>query len=287
MDDTLPAGLALAVAAALLFETAYLLQALEARTVATSVRATGVLRRLVVRRRWLLGIALAAGAAALQVAALRLAPLIVVQPALAFGVVALVMVGGRFLGEPASRGDLMAAVVVAVGVTFMALAGRGVQPEPVATVPAAIALASLAALLATSFLLRTAPTLLLVLGAGAGDALAALAAERFAHAWSLIGVVWVVVGVAALVGSLGVEMTAIGRWPATRVGPFVLVCQTVVPVLLAPIVAGEDWRSDAGLVAAGLVLVAAGGWRLARSGGLLEHREAIDDDVRSPRQPEP
>jgi hypothetical protein len=138
--------------------------------------------------------------------------------------------------------------------------------------------------LAVAFLIRSAPPVLLVAGAGAGDALAALAAERLAAAWDVVALAWLLLAAAAVAGSLSVEMTAVRRWPATRVGPFVLLCQTVVPVLLAPVVAGEDWSADAGLVAGGLALVAAGGWWLARSGGLLENGEALDDDVGRPRQ---
>ena len=82
-------------------------------------------------------------------------------------------------------------------------------------------------------------------------------------------------------------MTALGRWPATRVGPFVLIGQTVIPVLLAPIVAGEHWGAAVELVALGLSMIAAGGWRLAASGGLLERRKAIPDHVGGARQSDP
>ena len=280
MADTLPAGLALAVAAAVAFEGAYLLQALEARTAAPVARAYGILAPLVKRRRWLAGIALAAGGAALQVGALRLAPLTVVQPALALGVVALVVVGGRVFGEPVGAADVVAAIVLAAGVALIAVAGGDVDSEPVATAAAAVALGGLGLLLLVALVVRRAPPLLLVLGAGAGDALAALCAERFADAWSLVSLAWFVVGATALAASLSVEMTALGGWPATRVGPLVLIGQTVVPVLLAPVVAGEHWGSD-GLPVA---LVAAGVWRLAASGGLLERREVLPDHVGGLRQ---
>ncbi len=287
MADTLPAGLALAVAAAVAFEGAYLLQALEARTVAPVARAYGILAPLVRRRRWLAGIALAAAGAALQVGALRLAPLTVVQPALALGVVALVVVGGRVFAEPVGPGDVIAAGVLAAGVASLAVAGDDIEARPVDAAAAAVALGGLGLVLMVSLLLRRAPPLLLVLGAGAGDALAALCAERFADAWNAVSLAWFALGALALAASLSVEMTALGRWPATRVGPFVLVGQTVVPVLLAPFVAGEHWGADGTLVVAGLGLIVAGGGWLARSGGLLESREALHDDVGGPRQREP
>ena len=165
---------------------------------------------------------------------------------------ALVFVGGRVFDEPVGFGDLVAAVVLAAGVALLAIAGDGVDPRPVATAAAAVALGGLGLLLLVPLVLRGAPPLLLVVGAGAGDALAALCAERFADAWSAVSLAWFVVGAAALAASLSVEMTALGRWPATRVGPFVLIGQTVVPVLLAPVVAGEHWGADGALVASGL-----------------------------------
>ncbi|MGI8621974.1 MAG: hypothetical protein ACR2NB_00495, partial [Solirubrobacteraceae bacterium] len=62
---------------------------------------------------------------------------------------------------------------------------------------------------------------------------------------------------------------------------------TVVPVLLAQVVAGEDWGPRAPAVAAGLVLVAAGGWRLAASAGPLERGEAGEEDIGRLGQREP
>ena len=64
------------------------------------------------------------------------------------------------------------------------------------------------------------------------------------------------------------EMSAFQHRPATQVVPVVLTAQAVVPVLLAPLVAGEHWSSSGlgrlGLVGS-LVLVALGAWRLGRS----------------------
>ncbi len=279
----LPAGMAVAAAAAIAFEAAYLVQALEARRLAPDISAATVLPRLLRRRRWLAGLALAAAGAVLQVLALRLAPLTAVQPTLALGVVALVVVGGRAFGEPVGAADIGAAVLLAAGVALVGVAGAGVEATPVAGVGAAVALGALGAVLVVALLRPQAPPLLLVVGAGAGDALAALCAKRLADAFDLAAVVvavgWLAAAAAAAAGALAVEMAAVRRWPVTRVGPFVLVCQTVVPVLLAPVVAGEDWGPRAPAVAAGLVLVAAGGWRLAASAGPLERGEAGEEDI--------
>ncbi len=286
-----PLGMAVATAAAVSFEAAYLLQALEARNVSKDLRAAGVLVYLLRRRRWLAGLALAGAGAVLQVLALTMAPLTAVQPTLALGVVALVALGGRVLGEPASPADLVAALVLAGGIVSLGLAGAGVQAEPIAGPTAAIALGALGAILLLALARRGASPLLLVIGAGAGDALAALAAKRIADSFEiaavLTGLGWLVIAAAGVVGGLSVEMAAVRRWPATRVGPFVLICQTTVPVLLAPVAAGENWWPRAPYVAVGLLLVGLGGWRLAASAGLLERGEAPEHDVGGRRQVEP
>ena len=281
-----PAGVAVAVVAAAAFETGYVLQALDARQGA-AVRPAAGLVALVQRRRWLAGMALAAAGAVLQVLALRLAPLTAVQPALALGVVGLVGVGGRVLGEPVSRADLAAAAVLAAGVAVIAVAAADVQSSPPSGRGTAVALALLLVPVAAGLALGAAPAWLLVAGATGADAVAALAAKRLADAWDLESLAWLALAAVAVAASLACEMAALRSWPATRVGPFVLVGQTAIPVLLAPIVAGEHWGARAPLVLAGLVVVAAACWRLARSAGLLDLGEAVEEDVGGPRQPVP
>src|SRR4051812_9796162 len=89
-------GLIAAVAAATCFETGYALQAPEARQVP---RAGALLRRLVARRRWVAGTLLALAGAALQVLALSLAPVVVVQAVLALGLGGLLILARAVLHE--------------------------------------------------------------------------------------------------------------------------------------------------------------------------------------------
>ena len=278
-----PAGIAVAAVAAVAFEAAYLLQALEARAAPAGRRPAGGLAALARRRRWLAGLALAAAGAVLQVVALRLAPLTVVQPALALGIVALVAVGGRVLGEPAGRADLVAAGALAGGVAILGVAAADLHTAPPSGTGTAVVLVVLGLPVAAGLALRAAPPLLLVGAAGGGDAVAAIAAKRLADAsevadWAAAGG-WVPLAVAAVAGALACEMAALRSWPATRVGPFVLVCQTAVPVLLAPVVAGERWGTQAPFVLLGLAVVVAAGAHLAASAGLLQRREPLQQDV--------
>ena len=90
-------GIALAAAAAACFDGAVALQALETRALETRTVGVGMVRGLLARPRWLAATALAIAGWPLQIAALSLAPLTVVQPALALGLVVLLALGVRAL----------------------------------------------------------------------------------------------------------------------------------------------------------------------------------------------
>lgn len=110
-------GALAACAASLLYNGGLALQALEARVApaAESLRAS-LLRRLVVRPRWLIGTALTMVGWPLQTLALALAPLAVVQPGLAFGLLLLLMLGHHRLREPVGRREVVGIVGIVGGV---------------------------------------------------------------------------------------------------------------------------------------------------------------------------
>ncbi|MCW3004918.1 MAG: hypothetical protein JWQ20_4216, partial [Conexibacter sp.] len=100
------AGIAAAAVAATCFDGAVLLQAREARDVdAEHALRLSLLRRLMARPRWVLGTALAVCGWPLQLVALSLAPITVVQPTLALGLVVLLVGGSRVLGERVDARD--------------------------------------------------------------------------------------------------------------------------------------------------------------------------------------
>ena len=83
---------------------------------------------------------------------------------------------------------------------------------------------------------------------------------------AVIAVSLLVVAAAGL-GLLG-EMSALQRREAARVAPPIFVIETVVPVLCAPWLTGEDWGGTplgGAAIAASLLVVAAGGATLAQS----------------------
>ena len=89
-------GILLAAAASSCFNLAIVVQAREARAVGREhSMQLSLLGQLARRRRWLAGLALSALAVPLQTLALTLAPLSVVQPADAVGLVVLLVAGWR------------------------------------------------------------------------------------------------------------------------------------------------------------------------------------------------
>jgi hypothetical protein len=269
-------GLLAAFAASGLYSAGIALQASEARRLAAEhgLRIS-LLRRLVARPRWVAGISLDVAGWALQALALGLAPLTLVQPALAVGLVFLLAIGATALGETVRRRELLAVLAVAAGVGGLGWAA----PDRVARHETGATLALALGLLAAAFLIPFA----LARTRGAGGAVVAVAAG-LAFAWDGIatkffsddvaqrafpGVLLWLAGMllAAGLGTL-CENSAFQRRPVTQTAPLVLAAATVVPVVLAPFLAGEDWSHSAGVrvaLVASVVLVVAGAAQLART----------------------
>jgi drug/metabolite transporter (DMT)-like permease len=261
----LAGGIVLAAGAAFCFDGAVALQALEARSV-TADSGAGLLRRLVARPRWLAATALAIAGWPLQVAALALAPLTVVQPTLAVGLILLLALGVRLLGEPAGMRDVGAAAAIAAGLALLAW-GAPDETDVHAGAGALVAvLGPLAAIAAVPWVLRArAGGRLLVLAAGCGYAVSGvtskLLTDSLAASQLLAALAWAA-GTAVVAGvALGDEMSALRRVGAARVAAGAFALQTIVPVLAAPVLTGEHWTGTplgGGAVLAGLVLVVAG-----------------------------
>src|SRR5580698_9212546 len=115
-------GIAAAVAASVLYSLGVALQAMDAkRTPHTEHLHPALALNLIRRARWLAGTGLSMLGWPLQVVALLLAPLIVVQPALAAGLLVLMLAGQRMLGEPAGRREHVAMAAIILGVVGLAL----------------------------------------------------------------------------------------------------------------------------------------------------------------------
>jgi drug/metabolite transporter (DMT)-like permease len=267
-DSTL-AGFIVALGAAACFDTAYAIQALEARSVDKryALRAS-LITQLLRRPRWVAGMVLIAAGYGLQIAALSLASLTLVQPVLALGLLLLLYLGWRVLGEQVGWREIGGVVAVLCGITAVALAAPARSENAGLGWDTALAMGVLGAAVVAPFALRARGVLapwLLVFAAGAGDAFGAfgtkLVADELGEGRVLLAVVLGVVAVSGGALALTSEMTALQKLPATRVAPVVLVMQIVIPVLLAPLLVGEKWGATAGggsVLVAGLVAVAGG-----------------------------
>jgi drug/metabolite transporter (DMT)-like permease len=278
------AGLALAFTTAILYATAVGLQALEAReSPAEQHLRLSLLRRLITKPRWLIGTGLALLGWIAQVGALLLIPLTLVEPALAMSLVVLLGIGSRVLGERVGKREILSVSTMVAGIALLAWAAPPRATEHAGGAGTIVAIGILAAIALVPYglaLLRRSAGLLIAIGAGAAYAIDGLATKFFSddfsnEAW--IGLVaWgVVMGLAAGLATLS-EMSALQRSPATQVAPIILALTTLVPVALAPVLAGETWSGDPWLrvaLGASILLIVGGASVLATSpavGAVLE-----------------
>ena len=128
-------GIGVALLAASSYSLGVLLQSLEARDVPeTESLRPSLLKNLVSRKRWVLGTLCVILGWSLQAAALGLAPLTVVQPALAVGLFVLLFAGERLTDESVGRREVLAILAIAVGVAGLGFASPksadGAPPPP-------------------------------------------------------------------------------------------------------------------------------------------------------------
>ncbi len=292
MQTELALGFALALGAACCYETGYALQALEARKqpAERSLRPS-LIKNLLTRPLWVGATALSLLGWPLQIVALAHAPLTLVQPTLALGLLLLLALGVRILGEPVGPREILAVVLIIASVGVFAWAAPRETGEVQRNAGLVIALAILAVVTATPYVLglvvrRPFPMMLLVASAGAADGMAAFVAKIVAQDTSegalLASLAWIaLVAIVVLVG-LTSETSALQRFAATRVAPTVLVMQIVIPVVMAPLVGGESWSNTplgGAVLVAALLTVALGAGLLASSPAVakLAVGEAEDD----------
>jgi hypothetical protein len=268
-------GAAAALGASSLYAAGIVLQAGEARATGPEhALRLSLLRRLVARPRWVLGTALGLAGWGLQALALAHASLTLVQPLLGASLVFVVVLAVWLLGERPTAGVVAASVAVAAGAPLLAVTAPD-RAEHAAGAALPVALAALGALALVPLALRgeaRAGSVLVPLGAGvayAWDGLATKLAsdDALGHAWLAVAAWFLAMNAASGLGTLS-EMSALQRRAVTQVAPLVFAVTTLVPVALAPVVAGEAWPSsparDATLVVA-LLLTAGGALGLAGS----------------------
>ena len=242
-------GIAAAVGASLLYNASIALQALEVRDEPHehSLRVS-LLGRLLRNRKWLGATALGLLGWPLEIVALLLAPLTVVQPCLASGLILLLWLGATKLGERPGPREWVAVGAIAVGVVGVALVAPERSTDHAGTATMAIALALVAIPMLAPYALRSRASslsILAVVSAGCGYAWTAVASKLFTDdlvaGTLLVAVAWLATAALSEVLALLSEMSALQRRGATHVAPIMFAVQVLVPVALAPMIFGESW----------------------------------------------
>jgi drug/metabolite transporter (DMT)-like permease len=262
-------GIVAAVAASCLYNASIALQALEAREVPREhTLRPSLLGRLVRNRRWLGATALGLAGWPLEIAALLLAPLTVVQPCLAAGLVLLLWLGAARLGETPGSREWLAVALIVVGVAGVALAAPERSTAHAQAWGLALTLALVALPVSIPYALRARGIEAGMTGAvsaGCGYAWTAMAskllADGIAEGALLAALAWLATAALSEVVALLSEMSALQSRPATRVAPVMFAVQVLVPVLLAPLVFDESWSGTplGGAVLLAAIAVAVGG----------------------------
>lgn len=299
-------GIVAAVGASIFYSLGIALQAMDAKEAPREDHLRlALVWGLIKRGRWMFGTGLSILGWPLQVVALLLAPLVVVQPALAAGLLVLVFLGQRMLGEHAGRREHVAMAAIVIGVI-----GAGLCAPPrttshtgerstIAIVLLALALASLLPYVLRAF--RRSPAAVTIVCAGLAFGWSGiatkLASDDLSHGYLAVAVAWgLATAAASAVGVLS-ESSSLQARPAIQVAPVVFVTQTIVPVAFAPVLFGERF-SDTPLsgvpLGLSLALLVAGAGVLVRSPLLLalmggqpsqhesEHEESLEAQLPAP-----
>ena len=270
-------GLTAALLASVLFNVGIVLQALDARVVPRSLGLRfALLTRLLRRPLWLTGLALGLLGAIPQAIAYNRAPFVVVQPVLAAGLLLMLYLGVRMLGERVGRAEVAGVVGITAGIALLAW-GQPAGIETVSNETAVISvMGAMTAISLIPFALRgrgrlDSATFVIVassLAYGASNIATKLVSDGIdSRSWLLAGICLATAAATGIV-ALTTEMTALQRRPATFVVPVSFAIQTFLPVVLEPIYLTERWGSAAlygAPLIAGLLLIAVGAVAVSRT----------------------
>ncbi len=267
----------LIASAALCANLGVVLTALEARRQPheQSLRV-GLLVSLVKRPLWRLAAVLDLGGWALKTAALLVAPLTVVAPAMALGLFVLVVFSAIVLKEKPRVPTLLGIALLAGGVALVALHSPSREVTIAGAVPWIICSGLLLAGALWVFAARargiSVDVRLMAVSCGCAWALNGILSKLMADSidssrWALLGIALTSAFAVGGVGYLA-KTSALQAGEATTVESIVGVINTLVPVALAPVLFGEDWPTQpaaAAQLTVGLVLVGIGVWLLTHA----------------------
>ena len=286
-------GAVAAVTASVLFSAGLVLQSLEARAApAEHALRLSLIGGLLGHLRWVAGGVLMVIGFGFHVGALMVAPLTVVQPALAAGLVVLLAAGRRTDDVPVGARELGGLTAISLGLVGLALTAPARTTLSASAATLALALGPVAALALLPHALalvearhRQAGSLPAALGAGAAYALTGvttkLLSDRVDTGDWVGAAFWLALTALAATLALVDQTTALQGRTATHVGAIVYVMPVVVPVLLAPVLIGEDWYSSP---VAGVPLALSFGAVCAGAVALAGPRPPGDRRAASPRE---
>jgi uncharacterized membrane protein len=269
-------GLLAGCAASVLFNIGIALQAIEARAAPPEQGLhVSLLVRLIRRPRWLIGLLLGGLGVPLEVLAFANAPFVVVEPILASGLLILLAMGARILGERISAAVVLGVLAIIAGTALIAW-GAPAHSEhhrgafAVVAVMSGLVLASLVPFLlrGSRFDTALAPNLGSACGFAATNVATKLMADDLGSGQYLRAVIWLLVAVLAGVGATLTAMTALQRREATTVVPISTAVQTFLPIALEPLFLTESLRTaelGGAVLLAGIVVMAMGTVLVART----------------------
>src|SRR3954452_3684331 len=265
-------GLVAALAAAVAYGVASVLQAVGSRRLATAAPDARLLLRLLRSAPYVAGLALDAAGFAATVVALRVLPLFVVESAVASSVGVTALVAARWLGARLLRPERIALVVLGVGLVLLASSAEAEGGQPLSRawqwVMLALSLVVAGAAGAATPAPRTQAPPLLAAAAGlgfGGVGIAARALQPPSPWWAILGepLLWALVidGVIALAA----YAAALQRGAVTVVAAVTFAVETVVPAIAGYALLGDRARPGFLPVAVvGLVLTLGAAIALAR-----------------------
>lgn len=244
-------GLAAALVASALFNVGIALQGIEARSAPKKLGLrVSLLTMLFRRKRWVLGWVLGVVGIAPQVLAFSDAPFVVVQPALASGLLILLFIGSRLFDEHVDWVEIVGVSAIIGGVTLVAW---GAPPHVEAHRSGAAVIAVFAGLAAAGFLpfavrgTRWDTGMGSIVASGAGFAASNVAtkllSDDIGSGHYVIAALWAVVGLISGIAATITGMTAFQRRRATTVVPVSTSVQTFLPIVLEPFFLREHWTS--------------------------------------------
>src|SRR2546428_2423341 len=242
-------GIISALAASALFNLGVAVQALDARvSPRDEALRLSLIRRLVRKRRWVAGLLIGGLGFPFEVLAFANAPFVVVQPLLATGLLLLLLVGVRMLGERVSTVEVGSVIAMIGGIALVASGAPAHTEAQRSPGQVALVVGLVAAISFLPFVVRSrravpaiAVILCSALGCGTSSVAIKLLSDGVNHDHYLVVSLWFAVAAAVSAAAIISEMTAFQLRPATVVVPISFATQTFVPILLSPLFLQVHW----------------------------------------------